>query len=106
MVALALRVHGLGGRPLVLLATVAALAVATALAIIASSLLTDIFAGLGVLALYLLVMRRTALAAWERGALSGLLAFAAATHSGVPFQRCSPRSPQRPCSPYCCARTW
>ena len=83
VVALALRVHGLGGRPLVLLATVAALAVATALAIIASSLLTDIFAGLGVLALYLLVMRRTALAAWERGALSGLLAFAAATHSGV-----------------------
>ena len=83
VVALALRVHGLGGRPLVLLATVAALAVATALAIIASSLLTDIFAGLGVLALYLLVMRRTALAAWERGALSGLLAFAAATHSGT-----------------------
>jgi hypothetical protein len=83
VVALALRVHGLGGRPLVLLATVAALAIATALAIIASSLLTDIFAGLGVLALYLLVMRRAALAAWERGALIGLLAFAAATHSAT-----------------------
>ena len=83
VVALALRVHGLGGRPLALLATVAALAIATALAIIASSLLTDIFAGLGVLALYLVVMRRAALVAWERGALIGLLAFAAATHGAT-----------------------
>jgi hypothetical protein len=83
VLALVLRVHGLGGRPLVLLATVTALAIATALAIIASSLLTDVFAGLGVLALYLVVIQRDALAPWERGALIGLLAFAAAAHSAT-----------------------
>ncbi len=51
---LTLRVYGLGRR-LVLVAVMAALSVLTTLPRIASILLTDIFAGLSVLALHLLV---------------------------------------------------
>ena len=83
VIALTLRAHGLGGRPLVLLVTVAVLAVATTLPWIASVLLTDIFAGLGVLALYLVVLRAEPLARWERAALVVLIAFSAATHSAT-----------------------
>jgi hypothetical protein len=78
-----LRAHGLGGRPLVLLVTVAVLAAFTALPWIASILLTDVFAGLGVLALYLVVLRSDTLAGWERAALVVLTAFSAATHSAT-----------------------
>ena len=78
-----LRAHGLGGRPLVLPVTVAVLAIATTLPWIASILLTDIFTGLGVLALYLLVLRAETLAGWERAALVILVAFAAASHSAT-----------------------
>jgi hypothetical protein len=83
VIALVLRAHGLGGRPLVLLVTVAVLAVATALPFLAGILLTDIFAGLSVLALYLLVLRAAALKRWERAALLVLVAFSAATHSAT-----------------------
>ena len=83
VIALILRAHGFAGRPLVLLATVAALTLATALPWIASILLTDIFAGIGVLALYLLVMRADVLAGWERAALVVLTAFSAATHNAT-----------------------
>ncbi len=82
VLALILRAHGLG-RPLVLAATTALLSIATTLAVLASSLLTDVFAGLGVLALHLVVMRRDALAAWERAGLIALTAFSAATHSAT-----------------------
>jgi hypothetical protein len=81
--ALVLRAHRLGSRPLVLLATVAALSVATTLPWLASILLTDIFAGLGVLALYLLVLHAGALTQWERPALVVLAGFCAATHSAT-----------------------
>ncbi len=83
IIALILRVHGLGGRPLVLFGTVALLTVATTLPWIASILLTDIFAGLSVLALYLLVLRAEALARWERAVVIALVAFSAATHSAT-----------------------
>lgn len=83
VIALMLRTQGLGGRPLVLLATVALLALATALPWIASILLTDIFAGLGVLTLYLVMLRGDLLAGWERGALVVLTAFAAASHGAT-----------------------
>jgi hypothetical protein len=83
VIALVLRAHGLGGRPLVLLVTVAVLAALTTLAWIASELLTDVFAGLGVLALYLIVLRAEALARWERAALIVLAAFSAACHSAT-----------------------
>src|SRR5258706_4026458 len=81
VIALVLRAHKLGGRPVVLLVTVAGLSVATTLPWLASILLTDIFAGLGVLALYLLVLRDETLARWERAALAVLTGFSAATHN-------------------------
>jgi hypothetical protein len=83
VIALTLRAHGLGGRPLVLLVTAGLLAGATTLAWITSILLTDIFAGLGVLALYLVVLRAETLARWERAALVILVAFSAATHNAT-----------------------
>jgi hypothetical protein len=83
VIALLLRAHGLGGRPLVLLITVTFLSVATTLPWIASILLTDIFAGLGVLALYLMVLCARTLARWERSALVVLVAFSAATHNAT-----------------------
>ena len=82
VVALVLRVHQLG-RPLVLLVTVAALSVATTLPWLTGIVLTDIFFGLSVLALHLLVLRNDALARWERVALFVLIAFSAATHNAT-----------------------
>jgi hypothetical protein len=78
---LVLRAHGFGTR--VLLVTVAVLSVVTALPWIAGMLLTDIFAGLAVLALYLLVRRPDAVTRWERAALFLFVAFSAATHSAT-----------------------
>lgn len=83
VIALVLRAHGLGGRPLALLGTVAVLSFVTALPWVASILLTDIFAGLGVLTLYLVTLRGEMLAGWERGALVVLTAFAAASHGAT-----------------------
>jgi hypothetical protein len=83
VIALVLRAHKLGGRPLVLVVTVGLLSVSTTLPWIASILLTDIFAGLGVLALYLLVLRAETLTRWERVALVVLTGFSAATHSAT-----------------------
>ena len=83
VVALVLRAHGLGGRPLVLLIVMASLSGATTLPWLTSILLPDIFAGIGVLALYLLVLRIDALTGWEQAALIALTAFSAATHNAT-----------------------
>jgi hypothetical protein len=83
VIALTLRAHGLGRRPFILLGTIAALSVVTTLPWIAGILLTDIFAGLGVLALYLVVLRADALAPWERVALVVFAGFAGSTHSAT-----------------------
>ena len=82
IIALVLRVHGLA-RPLVLLVTIAVLSVTTTLPWLAGIVLTDIFFGLSVLALHLLVLRNDALARWERIALLVLVAFSAATHNAT-----------------------
>ena len=82
LVALVLRLYGLG-RPLVLLVTIAALSITTALPWLAGMVLTDIFFGLSVLALHLLVFRSDALECWERAALVILVAFSAATHNAT-----------------------
>jgi hypothetical protein len=79
---LVLRAHGLA-RPAVLLVVVAALSLVSTLAWLAGTLLTDIFTALGVLALYLVTLRADTLAGWERWALLGFLAFAAATHTAT-----------------------
>jgi hypothetical protein len=84
ILALTLRALGFDGRSTMLLPAIAALLSAlTTLPWIASILLTDIFAGLAVLALYLLVFARDALARWERMALFALLAFAVSTHGAT-----------------------
>jgi hypothetical protein len=83
LVALTLRTHGLGNRPLLLLGIVAALSAATALPWLTSMLLTDIFAGLGVLALYLVLLRPDALSRGERVGLLVLIALSAATHNAT-----------------------
>jgi hypothetical protein len=67
------------------------LTLTTALPWLASMLITDIFAGLAVLALFLLVAHGARLAAVEKIALFAFVAFAAATHSatfGVLFGLC------------------
>lgn len=83
IVALMLRTHRLGQRPWLLLGVIAALSVVTTLPWLTAILLTDIFAGLGVLALYLLLLRGEALVRAERIALILLVAVSAATHSAT-----------------------
>ena len=83
VVALTLRTHGLGGRPGLLLGVIAALSAVTTLPWLTAILLTDIFAGLGVLALYLLLKRGETLGGRERLALMLLIAVSAATHSAT-----------------------
>jgi len=79
---LTMRAHGLRS-PLPRLAVFAALAVVTTLPWIASVLLTDIFVGLAVLALHLLVFKAGVVSRRERAGLIVLIAFAAATHSAT-----------------------
>jgi len=83
VLALMLRVLGFGGRPLMLLAVTAILSGLTTLPWLTSILLTDIFTGLAVLALHLLVFGDDALRRSERYALVALIAFAVATHSAT-----------------------
>jgi hypothetical protein len=80
IIALSLRAHGLGNRPWALLGLIAVLSVITTLPWLTAILLTDIFAGLSVLAFYLLLMRGDALARAERIGLIVLTAVSAATH--------------------------
>jgi hypothetical protein len=72
IVALLLRELGLGSRPALLGAVVAALTCTTTLPWLTSILLTDIFAGLAVLALYLIVFGRT-VGSGQRWALIGFI---------------------------------
>lgn len=81
--ALMLRVHGLGERPWLLPGTLAAMSALTTLPWLTAILLTDIFCGLGVFALYLLLMRNDVLSRSERIGLIALTAVAAATHSAT-----------------------
>jgi hypothetical protein len=83
VVALMLRAHGLGQRPGLLLGVIAALSVFTTLPFLTAILLTDIFCGLGVLALSLLLMRSNMLSRAERIGLIVLVAVSAATHSAT-----------------------
>src|SRR6478672_5102377 len=83
LLALLLRALGFGGRPLLLIGVTAALSVVTTLPWLTSILLTDIFAGLAVLAVHLLIFADGALRRFERNALIALIAFAVATHSAT-----------------------
>ncbi len=79
---LTLRVLGMA-QPLRLLAISLALALATALPWLASTLLTDIFAGLAVLSLFILVVHGGQTSTIEKYLLFALTAFAAASHSAT-----------------------
>src|SRR5882757_7823321 len=70
-------------RPLRLLALSTALILTTALPWLASTLLTDIFAGLSVLSLFILVLHGDRISTIEKCSLFALTAFAAATHSAT-----------------------
>jgi hypothetical protein len=83
IVVLLFRVHDLPRRPLSILLAIAALSLTTALPLLASLLLTDIFAGLAVLALYLLVFASDRLGRFTHSCLMLLVAAAAATHSAT-----------------------
>jgi hypothetical protein len=83
VLALTLRAHGFGDRPRLLLAIVAALCALTTLPWLTAILLTDIFAGLSVFALFLLLLRDDALTRRERIGLIALVVFSAATHSAT-----------------------
>ena len=83
LLALVLRSYGFGERPWTLFGVVVGLSVATTLPWIAGILLTDIFAGLAVLALHLVVMRPETLGRNERIALVLFVAFSGATHSAT-----------------------
>src|SRR5262245_13514998 len=80
---LVLRSHGLAGRLHVLPITIATLSILTALPWLAGQLITDVMAGLAVLALHLVIMRAHTLMPWERRALMAFIAFAAATHNAT-----------------------
>jgi hypothetical protein len=79
---LMLRVFGIV-RPLRLLAVSTVLILATALPWLVSTLLTDIFAGLSVLSLFILVLHGNKISGIEKFSLFALTAFGAATHSAT-----------------------
>ena len=70
-------------QPLRLMAISLTLILITALPWIASMLLTDIFAGLSVLALFILALHGTRISTTEKCCLFAFTAFAAATHSAT-----------------------
>ena len=87
---LTLRVFNMA-RPARLIALSIALILTTALPWLASMLLTDIFAGLSVLSLFILVLHGDKISGIEKCLLFAFTAFAAATHSatlGVLFGLC------------------
>jgi hypothetical protein len=83
VLALTLRAEGLSGRPGLLLGAIAALSVFTTLPWLTAILLTDIFAGLSVLALYLLLLRDDTLRSLERIGSIALVAASASIHSAT-----------------------
>ncbi len=82
ILALLMREQGVRDRPLVLAGLVSLLAVVTTLPWLTGILLTDIFAGLAVLAIYLLLFGEN-VSIRERCALGAFVAFAAASHSAT-----------------------
>src|SRR6202158_961087 len=75
IVALMLKSHGLGDKPLSLVVLVGLLSVATPVPWLAGHLMPDLFAGLSVLALYLLIFRGESLAHHEPVGLADVAVF-------------------------------
>jgi hypothetical protein len=83
IIGLLLRTHRFPVYPLALPLMIAALAATTSLPWLASELLTDIFAGLAVLAAYVLIWQGDRITPRERVALVIFTAFAGSTHSAT-----------------------
>jgi hypothetical protein len=83
IIALVLRVHQFPAQRFALPVIIAALSAVTALPWLASVLLTDIFAGLAVLALHILVCLPDRVSSRERLGLVLFIGFAGSTHSGT-----------------------
>jgi hypothetical protein len=83
IVGLMLRLYRFNAYPAGLLAVIAVLTVTTALPWLTSILLTDIFAGLAVLALHAVVWHGDRIAPAERLALIVFIAFSVSTHSAT-----------------------
>ena len=83
IVGLLLRTHRFNVYPFGVPAMIAALAATTALPWLASILLTDIFAGLAVLALHALIWHHDRITPRERIALVVFIAFSVSTHSAT-----------------------
>lgn len=83
VISLVLRTVGSSRSPWSLIAVIAGLSLLTALPFLSAMLLTDIFAGLGVLSMHLLIFHRMDLGRHERAGLFLIIAFAAATHSAT-----------------------
>jgi hypothetical protein len=83
IIGLLLRVHRFPGYPVALPVIAAGLSLTTALPWLAGELITDIFAGLAVLALHALVWYRDRIGPRERAALVVFIAFAGSTHSAT-----------------------
>ena len=83
VLALVLRTHGYGERPMLLLGIIAVLSVVTTLPFITAILLTDIYSGLAILGFYMLLARGELLTRGERYGLIALIACAVASHSAT-----------------------
>jgi hypothetical protein len=83
IIGLLLRLHRFPVHPAALPAIAAGLSLTTALPWLASELITDIFAGLAVLALHALIWYRDRIGRRERVALVVFIAFAGSTHSAT-----------------------
>jgi hypothetical protein len=83
ILALTLRVHSVGRSWRVCLALTAIFCVVTTLPWLTSMLLTDIFAGLSVLALHMLLFKSYELRLFEKFGLALTISFAAASHSAT-----------------------
>jgi hypothetical protein len=80
---LVLRSYGLNDRVHVFPITILSLSILTALPWLATQLITDVMAGLAVLALHLVIARAHTVVPWERRVLMAFIAFAVATHNAT-----------------------
>jgi hypothetical protein len=83
MIVLTLRVHDLGGRPLLALGVVVFLAVGTALPWYVGQLMPDIFFPIAALAIYLLAFRAQELRSFERAGLAAVIVLTIPTHMAL-----------------------
>ncbi len=83
IIALVLRTHGYGGRPMLVFGIIAVLSIVSTLPWITAILLTDIYCGLAILAFYMLLARSELLTRFERFAFIVLIACACASHSAT-----------------------